>query len=116
MLERNAITCLTCNDIILDEGVCTCSNMGVLRDIDGHLHIYVDDIRTTRLLHVYTHNGKEVRRELMPPMDHAPLVKYIPIRTTPILFEPKKVQYIAENPRVKYPMDKDLIKALEGKR
>ena len=108
----NAIMCKLCYDLVRPPNQCSCGNMGILIDDDGHWRLYVDNIKTTQRAILY-HQGdfKEIRRELMLPFSEALFVNYN-IKDIPFLF--RDVVNRDKDPRVtSTEYDKAFIKALQ---
>ncbi len=76
--RTNAIMCKYCYDVVHEQhSLCRCGNVGVLVDDDGHMHVYVEAIKSVQRVILY-HIGdyKEIRRELLSPFDKAVYANY----------------------------------------
>ncbi len=96
MIEVVCLQCLT-----LATPVCKCTNVASLYDVDGHINIYVEDIRTCRLAHVQRDNDhQEVYRELLQAFDTQIYVPYKDVRTSHLNFQPfvPKNTYVRKSP------------------
>ena len=80
------VICLLCMTTCVP--ICSCGNVATIRDPDGDLHIYVEQIKTTRLANIYYLNGVETYRELLDPFDTALYVDYMPVKNSYLNFQP----------------------------
>ena len=89
------VVCLKCLTLATPE--CTCGNLATLRDHDGHIHLYVEKIKTCRLVDVYYLHGTEVHRVLLEPFDTQLYISYKGLRSSHLNFQP----YTPKNTHVK---------------
>lgn len=112
-LQKTAIImCRICLDLVHPSTTCSCGNVGVIVDDDGHTNIYVDSIKTTqRAILYHTGDFKEVHRELLQPFGEALYIDYS-LRHTPFYFKPYALK--SKIPRVtSTEYDQNLIAALD---
>jgi len=91
--DEAEVICLKC--LTVAKPLCDCGNVGVIRDRDNDINIYVENIKTCRLADTVYVDGVEIHRELHEPFDTMMFVDYYPIRSTPLNFvdqAPKKVK------------------------
>jgi len=88
MIAAQAIMCRVCFTMLHDNNLCACGNVGLLLDIDGHMHIYVNDIHTTQRALVFLDGTQEVSRELLEPFVKALFAPYT-IAKSPLNFVTK---------------------------
>ena len=92
------LICLMC--LTTATPTCMCGNAATITDIDGHLHIYVEEIKSTRLANVYYLNGVETYRELLQPFDTQMYVPYTALNSSYLNFQPyaKKNDHVRNSP------------------
>jgi len=94
--------------------ICQCGNAAAQHDTDGDLHIYVEQIATTRLANVHYLHGIETYRELLPPFDTQIYVPYTKLANCHVNYQPyvPKNNYVRQSPVP----NKKLMKALDAYR
>jgi len=124
MLSYKGFVCLLCYTSVYSDAEptdtpdftqrahsCACGNLAVIWDEDVTPRLYVNDITTVQRAIIITHEGKEVRRELLKPFNYA-LFEPLDFKSSPLLYQDVK-------PRRKYERktstkyDESLITALE---
>ena len=112
MIATPAIICLKCLSLIYNRQLCACKNVGVIVDDDGHLNLYVKEIKTTqRALLFHTGNYIEIRRALLEPFSKALYAPYS-FKDEPIYLKPLAPRR-REPRRTSTEYNMDLINALD---
>ena len=114
MKENILPVCLICMTTTFDRSTCSCGNVGCIKDIDGTLNIYVEDIRTCRLADVILDgNGVERYRDLKTAFELQPFIDYREVKSSVLNFK----DYVPRNNYVrkskKRKIDKALVKYLD---
>ena len=105
--------CLLCMDILQDRTTCSCSNVGIILDEDGTYNIYVEDIRTVRLVNTYVDGTIEVNRQVLPAFDLQPFIDYKPLKESHINFKEYTTSYRNHKPTTESKYDTDLMAVLD---